>query len=56
MSTTVQEKARAYYPALWPLARLEALVEAGKLTRAELDAVVGQPDVGDTEKGQGDIV
>lgn len=37
---TVLELARKYYPRLWSLARLDALLKAGRLTRAEYDALV----------------
>ncbi len=37
---TVIEMARKYYPRLWNKARLEALVKAGRLTEAELAAIV----------------
>jgi len=32
--------AKKYYPRLWDKARLDALVEAGRLTRAEADEIV----------------
>lgn len=38
---TVLEMAEKYYPAFWSRERLEALVAAGRLTRAEADAVLG---------------
>ncbi len=33
------ELAQKYYPALWPIERLQALLEAGKLTQDEYDAL-----------------
>lgn len=33
---TVYEMAKKYYPHLWSIERLKALVEAGKLTKEEL--------------------
>ncbi len=38
---TVLEMAKKYYPAFWGKERLEALVAAGKLTRAEADEIMG---------------
>ena len=32
--------AELYYPRLWGLARLEALVAAGRLTEAEMDEII----------------
>lgn len=32
---TVYEMAKKYYPKLWPLSRLDALLKAGKLTEEE---------------------
>lgn len=37
------EYAQKYYPVLWPLARLQALLEAGKLTQAEYDTLTATP-------------
>ena len=39
--TTILEMAKKYYPAFWGKERLEALVKAGKLSRAEADAIMG---------------
>ena len=39
---TVYEMAKKYYPRLWGIDRLNALLEAGKLTREEYDSIVGQ--------------
>lgn len=36
---TVYEMAEKYYPRLWDDARLDALVEAGKLTAEEADEI-----------------
>lgn len=41
---TVFEMAAKYYPRLWPLERIEALVAAGKLSREEADQIVRQAD------------
>ena len=41
MTTTVKEKAEKYYPRLWSISRLKALVEAGKLTEAEYNEITG---------------
>lgn len=40
---TVYEKAKKYYPEQWSIARLRQLVEAGKLTVAEYEAITGHP-------------
>ncbi len=37
---TVKELAAEYYPRLWGRERLEALVEAGKLDRADMNAIL----------------
>ena len=37
---TVYEMAQKYYPRLWDKPRLEALLEAGKLTQEEYDSLV----------------
>ena len=34
---TVYEMAKTYYPRLWSIDRLRALLDAGKLTQAEYD-------------------
>lgn len=39
---SVFEMARKYYPRLWSLERLNALLEAGRLTREEYDALTGR--------------
>ena len=39
---SVYEMAKKYYPRLWDKARLDALVEAGRLTRTEADEIVGE--------------
>lgn len=38
---SVYELAKKYYPRLWDKARIEALVEAGRLTKAEAEELVG---------------
>jgi len=37
---SVYEMARKYYPRLWNAQRIEALVAAGRLSRAEADALL----------------
>lgn len=37
---TVFETAQKYYPRLWSIDRLNALLEAGKLSREEYDTLV----------------
>ena len=37
---TVYEMAQKYYPRLWPLERLDKLLELGRLTREEYDKLV----------------
>ena len=39
---SVYELAKKYYPRLWDKARLVALVEAGKLTEAEYQKLIGR--------------
>ena len=42
---TVFDLAKQYYPRLWDKSRLEALVEAGRLTPAEYRDITGEsPD------------
>lgn len=38
---SVYEMAKKYYPKLWGIERLEALLAAGKLTREEYEELVG---------------
>ena len=38
---SVFEMAQKYYPKLWSIARLNALVKAGKLTAAEFEKITG---------------
>lgn len=38
---TTYELAKKYYPRLWGKSRLEALAEAGRLTREEVDEITG---------------
>lgn len=37
---TIYEMAEKYYPRLWPIERLDALLAAGKLTQEEYDKIV----------------
>ena len=42
----VFEKAKEYYPRLWPIERLDALLKAGKLTQEQYDEILkkaGEP-------------
>lgn len=39
---TTYELAKKYYPRLWDKSRLEALVEAGRLTPAEVREITGE--------------
>ncbi len=41
---SVLEMAKLYYPRLWDKSRLEALVEAGRLTEEELREIVGEEE------------
>lgn len=50
MSVSVKELAQKYYPRLWGKERIEALVAAGRLTRAEAEEIVG---VSNLETGEG---
>ena len=38
---TVYELALKYYPRLWDKARIDALVQAGRLTQAEAEEIMG---------------
>ncbi len=38
----VYEMAKKYYPRLWDKSRLERLVEAGRLTAAQYEEIVGE--------------
>lgn len=42
---TPYEMAQRYYPRLWDKSRLEALVEAGRLTEEEYREIVGEENV-----------
>ena len=42
MSEAVKTLTEKYYPVLWPLGRLKALVAAGKLTPEEYQEVTGE--------------
>lgn len=37
---TTYELAKKYYPRLWDKSRLEALVEAGRLTKEEVEEII----------------
>lgn len=37
---SVYELAKRYYPRLWDKSRLEALVEAGRLTKEEVEEII----------------
>ncbi|MEL4861571.1 XkdX family protein [Pseudoflavonifractor phocaeensis] len=39
---TPYELAKLYYPRLWPLERLDKLLELGRITQAEYDEIVGE--------------
>lgn len=41
---SVYELARKYYPRLWDAARIEALVEVGRLSREEADNILGKAE------------
>lgn len=45
----VYEMAKQYYPRLWNKARLEALVEAKRLSKDEMITIINQ-NGGDTKK------
>ena len=36
------ELAKLYYPRLWPLERLDKLLELGRITQEEYDGIVGE--------------
>lgn len=40
MSAAVKEMAKAYYPRMWSKARLEMLVNAGRLSQEDMDEIV----------------
>lgn len=42
---SVYELAQKYYPRLWDKSRLEALVQAGRLTQAEMNEITGHEEV-----------
>jgi hypothetical protein len=42
MSKKVRDLAEKYYPLLWPVDRIKALVAAGKLTEAEYQEITGE--------------
>lgn len=41
---SVYELAQKYYPRLWDKPRLEALVEAGKLTQDEMENIIKEKE------------
>ena len=41
MALTVKEMAEKYYPKLWDINRLVALVKAGKLSEADYNEITG---------------
>lgn len=41
---SVYELARLYYPRLWDKSRLDALVEAGRLTEAEMQEIIKEKE------------
>ena len=45
---TPYELAVQYYPRLWPLERLDKLLEAGRITQAEYDELTRAADAVDT--------
>lgn len=42
---SVYDLAQKYYPRLWDKSRLEALVQAGRLTQAEMNEITGDEEV-----------
>lgn len=42
---SVYERAQKYYPRLWDKSRLEALVQAGRLTQEEMNEITGDEEV-----------
>lgn len=49
MAKTVKEMAMSYYPKLWNIERIKALVEAGKLTSEEYEEITGEAYPDDRE-------
>ena len=43
---SIKKMAMKYYPVLWSLARLHALLKAGRLTRAEYGEVTAPAEAG----------
>ena len=41
---TVFETAQKYYPRLWSIDRLNALLEAGKLSKEEYDTILAESE------------
>ena len=41
---SVVEMAKQYYPRLWDKSRLDALVEAGRMTEEEYQEIVGKEE------------
>lgn len=40
MAISTFELAKKYYPKMWDINRLEALVAAGKLTKSEMEEII----------------
>ena len=41
MAFTAKDLSKKYYPRLWPIGRLVALVKAGKLSEADYNEITG---------------
>lgn len=39
---TVRDMAEQYYPRLWDISRLKALVEAGRLSREDMEQIIAE--------------
>lgn len=50
---SVLDMAKKYYPRLWSRERIEALVEAGRLTQEQADEVLGAGPNLDRAEGNG---
>lgn len=50
---SVFDLAKKYYPRLWGLERIDALVEAGRLTQDQADAITGMVFKLDTAERNG---
>lgn len=49
---SVFELAQKYYPRLWSRERIEALVDAGRLTKAQAEEILGKVSNLDTAEGE----